>query len=177
MKDPAQSIRSLVSEVAKSFLANESRLIEIDANERSLTHRFATHLEFELRRRFPKLGNLHVDCEYNRDGFDPKKLALPVSQIDSRDTEVSTVFPDIVVHERETHENNLIVIEAKKRCSSALDRQKIEAFLSQLQYRLGALLVFEQRQALRPSAIKLTWFRMVDGAIVEEATETLLAIA
>src|SRR5579885_985915 len=43
----------------------DSDLIDVDANERSLTHKLAEHLKGV----FP---GWHVDCEYNRSGYNPK---------------------------------------------------------------------------------------------------------
>ncbi len=50
----------------RKFLKNDSYLLQVDANERSITHRFAIYLEDE----FP---DYNVDCEYNRECADIKK--------------------------------------------------------------------------------------------------------
>ena len=85
---------------------NDWKLLKSDVNERSITHKLAIYLQ----ENFP---NFDVDCEYNRDGLDPKMLNLPVSNILDNDTEAKTVFPDIIIHERGT-KNNILVIEVKK---------------------------------------------------------------
>ncbi|MEK8048535.1 hypothetical protein [Ideonella margarita] len=116
------------------------RLIEIDqylldanCSERSLTHRLAVHLEGE----FPQYS---VDCEYNRDGFDVKRLQLSERQIrvSDEDLDAVTVFPDIAVHVRGSNAHNLLVIEMKKAAARAdlvdYDLQKLHAFKTQLQY-------------------------------------------
>ena len=47
---------------------NDSDLIKIGANERTITHRLGFYIEKELNNK-----EYEVDCEYNIDGFDPKK--------------------------------------------------------------------------------------------------------
>jgi len=72
----------------------------------SITHRLAIHLESV----FP---GYDVDCEYNRDGFDPKRLIGYKKKIEFDDENGATVFPDIIIHHRGKR-GNIIVIEAKK---------------------------------------------------------------
>jgi len=89
-----------------NLIKKDGYLLKVDANERSITHRLAIYLE-EV---FPEYD---VDCEYNRDGFDPKRLIGYKKKIYSDDTNSAAVFPDIIIHHRGKREN-VIVIEAKK---------------------------------------------------------------
>jgi hypothetical protein len=122
--------------VSKSLLKlkkNDWKLLKSDVNERSITHKLAIYLQ----ENFP---NFDVDCEYNRDGLDPKILNLPVSNILDNDTEAKTVFPDIIIHERGTN-NNILVIEVKKssnrNSNGRTDEEKLYAYIQQLGYRFG----------------------------------------
>lgn len=72
-------------------------LIKIGANERAITHRLAFYIEEELKNK-----ELDVDCEYNRDGYDPKK-----------NNDEKCIIPDVIIHKR-VSEINYLVIEAKK---------------------------------------------------------------
>jgi hypothetical protein len=116
------------------FLAADTSLLEVNANERSMTHKFAEHLQ----RQFP---DWNVDCEYNRNGSIPKKL-LPMTdlRVSPADEDGHTVFPDIIVHRRKEttasgQRPNLLVIEAKKSSNKDdSDRQKLEAFGSDEHY-------------------------------------------
>ncbi len=105
-------------------------LLARDANERSITHKLAEHLQ----REFP---DWHVDCEYNRRGESPKRLNLPLEglKVDAGATEARTVFPDVIIHRRGT-DRNLVVIEVKKRSGieDTKDREKIEAFSRSPEY-------------------------------------------
>lgn len=60
-------IRDKIIRAYKTLLAQDAHLLIVDANERSLTHRLAMYLQAE----FP---DYHVDCEYNRNGMNAKKL-------------------------------------------------------------------------------------------------------
>ena len=89
----------------QEFYAREIFLFEKDLGERTLTHRLAVHLE----KQFPGWS---VDCDYNRLG--ERMLLLPKGAIVSTDDEIGkSIFPDIVVHQREIP-NNLLAIEVRK---------------------------------------------------------------
>ena len=68
----------------------------------SITHRLGLYLQ-------GKFSDWHVDCEYNRDGHDPKKVVLD----DSRFVGESSVYPDIIIHRRGPKGPNLLVIGVK----------------------------------------------------------------
>jgi hypothetical protein len=121
-------IDSKLRRAKADFLAADTSLLEMNANERSMTHKFAEHLQ----RQFP---DWNVDCEYNRNGSVPKRLQ-PMTDlcVSLADEYGHTVFPDIIVHRRtETTASgqrpNLLVIEAKKSSNKDdSDREKLEAF-------------------------------------------------
>jgi hypothetical protein len=68
----------------------------------------------------PFFGGWNVDCEYNRNHDDPKRLEIPGRNVRLDDTQARTIFPDIIVHERGTDKNPL-VIEMKKTTSKESD--------------------------------------------------------
>lgn len=114
----------------------DSCLLEINANERSITHRLGMYLQ----EAFP---DRDVDCEYNRKDHDSKKLFLQEQQIMSNNTDGDTVFPDLIVHHRTKPHDNLLVIEVKKITStpsSYRDIRKLDAFRSELKYCYGVFL-------------------------------------
>jgi hypothetical protein len=104
-------------------------LLDVDANERSITHKLAEYLQ----REFP---GWNVDCEYNRLGYDPKRLRVASWPVRADDTEAKTVFPDIIIHRRKTPDHNLIVIEVKKAGGEeeTKDKEKLKAFTSTDEY-------------------------------------------
>ncbi len=145
----------------------DRELLDKYANERSITHKLAEHLQ----REFPYW---HVDCEYNRRGSDVKRL--PSSLLNGKTptdaTEARTVYPDIIVHRRGTRQN-LLVIEVKKR-SHALeeDEAKIKAFCTDPngEYRYGLLLTLDPEsptlRRYRPNGDKWDdWSRTLRSAL------------
>lgn len=121
-----------VAEALRTLLLRDAFLLEVDANERSIAYRLAMYLQMGL-------PDLHIDCEYNRDGVDPKKIQhLGLYPVDD-DTEARTVFPDIIAHKRGTNENYL-VIELKKSTNSAnraIDYAKLRGYKKTLEFQFA----------------------------------------
>jgi hypothetical protein len=112
----------------EKLLADDSYLLYADASERSITHRFAMHLQ-------DIFTNWSVDCEYNRNGLDPKRLN-DIGLVNAADGGARTVFPDVIVHRRGRQENHL-VIEFKKSSNAArdeLDLAKLRDFKRDLRF-------------------------------------------
>jgi hypothetical protein len=121
-----------VLEALTVLLADDAYLLRVDANERSVVHRFALHLQAQL----PKL---HVDCEYNRDRVDPKRIEHFSLNADSEDTEGKTISPDVIAHIRGSEENYL-VIEVKKTTNTVsrkVDFAKLRGYKRDLKYRFA----------------------------------------
>jgi hypothetical protein len=86
------------------FYARETFLFAKDLGERTLTHRLAVYLENQF-------SGWEVDCDYSRLG--ERTLRLPRGSIVSTDDHLGkSVYPDIVVHQREIP-NNLLTIEVR----------------------------------------------------------------
>ena len=89
----------------QEFYARETFLLDKDLGERTLTHRLAAHCEKQF-------AGWDVDCDFNRLG--ERTLRLPHGTIVSTDDHLGkSVYPDIVVHQREIP-NNLLAIEIRK---------------------------------------------------------------
>jgi hypothetical protein len=94
-----------VAAALKEFYAREAFLFAHDLGERTLTHRLAVHLERQF-------AGFEVDCNYDRLG--ERTLRLPRGTIVSTDDHLGkSIYPDIVVHQREIP-NNLLAIEVRK---------------------------------------------------------------
>lgn len=142
-----QDVRDRILVAVTALRTHDSYLLEVDANERSITHRLAVHLE-------PCFPGWHVDCEFNRNGLHPKRLEefahdyRALADVDDAavmDTQGRTVYPDIIVHHRGTAEN-LLVIEVKKTGSSVspdADHAKLSLYREDpaLRYTFAAALV------------------------------------
>lgn len=133
---PDPEVARRVAAAVEALLAADAFLFEADVNERSISHKLAVHLAAE----FPEWD---VDCEYNRDGFDPKRLHLSKKTLLSDDTEATTVYPDIIIHQRGGRAS-LIAIEIKKTTGGSCngDREKLRALQRELSYQSGLFLRF-----------------------------------
>lgn len=154
-RDPGAAI----AQALDVLLAQDRHLFEVDANERSLTHRFGLYLQDALR-------DWHVDCEYNRNGLDPKRY-LPLLELmrrlevhgDVRDTQGKTAFPDVIAHHRGTTDNYL-VMEFKKTSSQvddAVDFEKLEAFKNDPRLRYRFALFIELQVGAEPGVSRAVW--------------------
>jgi hypothetical protein len=133
MRIPTQeTMEQRLAAAVAIFLANDSDLLTRRVSERAMTHKFAEALQSVFR-------SWHVDCEYNRHGKVPKTIDLP-------EHPEKTIYPDIIIHRRESSAN-LLVIEAKTSDASQqdidYDRSKLGAYISgRLGYRYALLLTF-----------------------------------
>ncbi len=122
---------ALVNAAIDLLVQNDSALLDLGVTERSLSHRLAHYMALSPVVQPP----LTVDCEYNRHFGDPKRLNLPPRDALDREIRATTVFPDILVHERNSDTNNLIVLELKKPGEGiAYDELKLRAFREELGY-------------------------------------------
>ena len=88
----------------EAFYSRETYLLDNDLGERALTHRLAVHVEGQFT-------GWEVDCEYDRLG--ERTLRMPHGTIVSTEDHFSkSIFPDIVVHQREVP-SNLVAIEVR----------------------------------------------------------------
>lgn len=132
---------------------NDSFLLQNNANERSVSHKLAEYLQTQ----FP---DWNIDCEYNRKGLDPKTLDGIRECSDQRKTD--RIFPDIIIHKRNTNDN-LLVVEIKIKNEDSCDIEKLKKFTSptgEFRYKLGLFIKFDLTD--KPS---LRWFK--DGKEIE----------
>ena len=127
----------------KNFIEKDGILLKIGSSERSLTHKFAEHLQ-------KAFNDWDVDCEYNRDEINIKKLPF--------NSEKKPVFPDIIIHKR-CEDNNLLVIEAKKsntnNNSIKYDLYKLNKYLSNFNYMYGLFICFDSKSESGYNTFKL----------------------
>ena len=127
----------------RDFYGQEAFLFEKDIGERAITHRFAVHLEKQF-------SGWSVDCNYDRLG--ERTLHLPHGTIISTDDHLGkSVYPDVVVHQREIP-NNLLAVELRKAANHTSiehDRQKLKALTDPhvwFAWWIGVLLVLDKRK-------------------------------
>ena len=126
----------------QEFYAHEAFLLEKDLGERTLTHRLAVHCEKQF-------SGWEVDCDFNRLG--ERTLRLPHGTVVSTDDHLGkSVFPDIVVHQREIP-NNLLAIEVRKATNHQPpehDQHKLRGLTDPhlwFAYRIGVLVILGKK--------------------------------
>jgi hypothetical protein len=128
----------LLESALQKLVDEDADLFAVDINERSITHRLAVHLT-------PLFPAWDVDCKYNRNGHEPKRLGFDVQTVETNDVDAKTVYPDVIVHQRGT-DHNLLVVEAKKANNAegtGRDIRKLEAFVDELGYQYAAAVVID----------------------------------
>jgi hypothetical protein len=148
-----------IAQALDALLDRDHYLFHVDANERSLTHRFGIYLQGFL-------PDWHVDCEYNRTGPDAKRYVTPFEQIellelqgDIADTDGKTVFPDVIAHHRDTTDNYL-VMEFKKTSSQVgdeVDFRKLNAFKHDPRLRYLFAIFVELQVGRVPGVARVIW--------------------
>lgn len=144
---PRETVLNKIYSAYHRLIIDDKHLLDVDASERSLVHRLAQYLQSEF-------NDWNVDCEYNRDRHEVKtvypwqeKAEELLHEIENtpqgrkRDALVYrlenglTVFPDIIIHHRDTDEN-LAVFEIKKSTYQGTDDddKKLQAYLHDLSY-------------------------------------------
>jgi hypothetical protein len=145
-------------------------------NERSITHKLGSYLQFCFH-------NYDVDCEYNKNIEHPdgnKLIILTPEEIHQFRLKHKSqkklafykrrVFPDIIIHERGTNRNNLLVIEVKKSTSeeeTEFDLLKLRKYTSNtegidyLRYTFGVFILFRISER-NPGIDDIIWFHKGD---------------
>ena len=140
-------IQTIVKKCLKNFQSEDIFLLENDVDERTISNRLAFYLQSEI----PKFK---VDCEYNRKEYEIKKIIAYKGSLPRK------IYPDIIVHERGTNSNNLLVIEIKKQGNLEIenDEIKLKALTSeQYRYDFGLLIIFYTMKESKNKPI-LRWF-------------------
>ena len=141
---PAEEVREGLERALKRLTVEDEYLFRVNVNERTLTHKLEEYLQCHFE-------GWNVDCEYNRNGVERKKLRnLSDCHPEIDDEDGCTVFPDIIVHKRGRSEDgeptrNLLVIEAKKssnKTDAKKDHDKLRLYKQELRYQHSAFVVF-----------------------------------
>jgi hypothetical protein len=119
-------VKSKIQKAIEMFIINDEHLISVDASERAITHKLGCYLGEVFR-------GYDVDCEYNRNGLEQKRLDELRSDVSD-----TTVYPDIIAHRRVNNDDNLFIIEARKSRASQdkikYDRKKLKLYKKELRY-------------------------------------------
>jgi hypothetical protein len=146
------------------FYAHEIFLLDKDVGERALTHRLAVHIEQQF-------AGWQVDCDYDRLG--ERTLRLPHGTIVSTDDHLGkSIYPDIVVHQREIP-NNLLTVEVRKTANHqplAHDQHKLQALTDPhlwFAYRIGVFVTLDRKH--------VTMSEIYTGGVIDQALSNWFA--
>jgi hypothetical protein len=121
---------------------NDRFLLTNGVHERSISHKLAEYLQTQ----FP---DWNVDCEYNRKGHgETKKLPRDCSTDDK-------VYPDIIIHQRSTIKNLLVIEIKSSNLSEKCDIKKLKLFTSDPEFNYSYGLFIRLKETNQPT---LKWF-------------------
>src|SRR4030067_2724122 len=89
---PDSSLGKVRADSIQTLLERDGILLTTNANERTISAQLACYLK-------PAFSDWDVDVEYNRQGLDPKKIGIGEA--------AELVYPDIIVHRRQSAANRL----------------------------------------------------------------------
>ena len=133
-----QFLEQLIKRSLDDLYQNDKYLIDHKVAETDITHRFAHY--FENNMQGTDVAQYNVDCEYNRDGHESKRL------------DGSLIYPDFILHKRGHNDDNLLVIEFKTcwNTDTGEDIKKIEKMMSpngRFKYRYGYSIIINENAA------------------------------
>ena len=111
-----EEIKTLVNIALDRFYREDSLLIDYESendavSERCMVFRIGWYM-LEAMKEMSQFEWADLDCEYNRNFFDPKMMYIRRRNGSIKRTR--NVVPDLLIHERRSNDNNLLVIEFKK---------------------------------------------------------------
>lgn len=127
-----KEIRQLSKKVQAAvdlFIKNDIDLLKLRVYEPAISHRISVYLEKMFNDE-----NFNYDCEYNK-YFDLAK-SMPNGK---------EIRPDILIHKRHEKDNNVLVIEIKKKRKCKWDEDKLKELTSsdgKFKYDLGVFIYF-----------------------------------
>lgn len=121
----------------KLYQQDKNLLIDLEGMEMPLVFRFGVYFQELIKG--TKLEGLNVDCEYNKSLKQSKRIP----------SRANPVRPDLVLHKRISHEENILIVEFKghwnESQSISNDYTKLEDFtrkIGEYKYQLGVSVVF-----------------------------------
>ena len=149
MEVKKEQIEKLLNKALKRFYKKDSYLVDMvpgvkqdnggyHVGECAIVFRLAHYMQ-NIMDKTPVFKGYVLDCEYNRNGTDIKKL------------QENRVYPDVIIHQRQNHENNLLVMEVKTYWNNGTgqDMQKIREFMNpggKYKYKFGVSLIIERQR-------------------------------
>lgn len=104
--DADTDVQATLDRALATLTIRDAAILDADANERTIACRLALYLQMEL-------PHWDVDCEYNCWAATGQRKGHTIVTTTSETTNARTIYPDILIHHRDSHEH-LAVIELCK---------------------------------------------------------------
>jgi len=140
-------LMGIIEGAASDLRDNDAYLLEVNVSERCIAHKFAEYINIRLKLHpdYNTVGYA-VDCEYNRDGIDPKTIPR---RFRSKDDDGKTYpYPDVVIHRRGAAGPNLLAVEIKLTSNVnigddvAYTKWKLDEYREHLKYQFSLYICF-----------------------------------
>lgn len=111
-----EELKALINSALADFYTNDSVLLDYNTEDKAVAERcMVFHIGWYIISRIkgiPSLSWANVDCEYNRNFNHPKSMyEITLAGIQKK---IKDAVPDLLIHQRRSNENNLLVVEFKK---------------------------------------------------------------
>lgn len=141
MKNKFILLETLMEKAFDMLYETDAYLFFRSVHENAIVFRFGHYLQ-DLMDQTGEFNDFNLDFEYNRNGYDPKRIPMR-SRNGAR--------PDLIIHKRGSNDCNLMVLEFKPHQNgiTATDKRKIKEFVDPkgvYKYFGGKSIVFGQRR-------------------------------
>ncbi|UNY98358.1 hypothetical protein MQE36_14880 [Zhouia spongiae] len=160
-----ENIEEILNNSIDELFEKDSQIIfeSYNLHERSIAHRLAIYIENHFRK-----TDYVVDVEYNRmrNKYGEDIIGNLIGKnldFEKYGKKLSNVYPDIIVHKRDT-DNNLLEIELKmqwKNSKRDFDYIKINEYIEQLSYKFGVYIELSENReecVIEFGPFKLSYF-------------------
>lgn len=115
MIENKQELKEIMEIALKKLYEKDKELINRKLHENAINHKLAIYLEEAINEKKGCLNIYSIDVEYHKNGNDLKTLLGGEG-----------FRPDIILHERNSNENNILLIEAKIKLLDSKDENVLK---------------------------------------------------
>lgn len=151
-----KTIERKIKDAISDLLEKDFFLLKNKVHERAISHKLAEHLQSRINSK-----DYNIDCEYNKKINNADRITMTTKKgINGANT-----YPDIIIHNRENREKNLLIIEIKpshKKSEIENDKKKLKFFTSMecsYKYKNGLSIMFYTGKKKYKKQPVLTWFK------------------
>lgn len=133
-----EELQDLLKDAIKEAYKQSPDLFMYEGIEQAMVFRIGIHLQ-DFANETDAISDLDIDCEYNKN-LDQTK----------QDMSGKGIRPDLIIHSRGNHGNNLLAVEFKGHWNLNVDRDKkklreLTSPVSHYRYKLGVLVILGRR--------------------------------